>query len=356
MRSFAALGNDLYTGKTSFDFVRRWRRLLALGAVLVVASVLVVALKGLNPGIEFRGGSEYRISGTATTEEQPARDAVAEVVPDAEPPVVTTIGGSSVRVQTERLDDDQTNAVGDALAEAYGVDRSEVTSSFVGPTWGADITRQALIGLAIFLGIVTLVITVYFRDVAMAGAAMVALVHDLALTVGVYALVGFEVTPASVIGFLTILGFSLYDTVVVFDKVREQTTGVLEGRTRTYLEQVNLAVNQTVVRSINTSVVAVLPIAAILFIGALLLGAGTLRDVSLALFVGTIVGAYSSLFVAPAFLAFLKGRDGAVTAHDALVAEHRAAEAEGREPVEPAVAASTGGSTRVPRPDAGDRG
>ncbi|WP_299036620.1 protein translocase subunit SecF [uncultured Pseudokineococcus sp.] len=323
MPSFAALGNDLYTGRRSVDFVHRWKTLLSIAAVVVTACVLVLVVKGFNPGIEFRGGSEYRVSGVATTDQDLARQAVAEVVPGTQPPAVSVIGGDSIRVQTEALGAEGTSEVTTALAEAYDVDASDVTSSFVGPVWGEEITQQALIGIAIFLVLVSLVISVYFRDVAMAGAALVALLHDLVVTAGVYALVGFEVTPASVIGFLTILGFSLYDTVVVFDKVREQTTGVLASENRTYLEQANLAVNQTVVRSINTSVVAALPIASILFIGALLLGAGTLRDLSLALFVGTLAGTYSSIFVAPAFLGFVKSRDAKVRAHAEQVLEHR---------------------------------
>ncbi|MEJ5915787.1 protein translocase subunit SecF [Pseudokineococcus sp. 1T1Z-3] len=328
MPSFAAFGNDLYTGRRSFDFVHRWRRLLAVAAVVVLLSVVALAARGLNPGIEFTGGSEFTVSQVADPVEEPAREAVAEVNPGAQPPAVSIVGGTSVRVQTEQLPEAETGAISAALAAAYDVDPGQVASSYVGPVWGEAITRQALLGIGIFLVLVAGVITVYFRDAAMAGAAMVALVHDLVVTAGVYALVGFEVTPATVIGFLTILGFSLYDTVVVFDKVREQTDGVLEGSSRTYLEQANLAVNQTVVRSINTSVVAVLPIASILFIGALLLGAGTLRDVALALFVGTLAGTYSSIFVAPAFLGLVKGRSPLVRAHDERVREARREQAE----------------------------
>ncbi|MEJ5944626.1 protein translocase subunit SecF [Pseudokineococcus basanitobsidens] len=328
MPSFAAFGNDLYTGRRSFDFVHRWRRLLTIAAVVVLLCVLALVVRGFNPGIEFTGGSEYTVSQVADPDEGLATEAVESVDADAQPPAVSVVGGDSVRVQTEQLPEEQTGEVAAALAAAYDVDPAQVTSSFVGPVWGDDITRQALLGIGIFLVLVTGVIALYFRDLAMAGAALVALLHDLLVTAGVYALVGFEVTPASVIGFLTILGFSLYDTVVVFDKVREQTAGVLDGSSRTYLEQANLAVNQTVVRSINTSVVAVLPVASILFIGALLLGAGTLRDVSLALFVGTLAGTYSSIFVAPAFLGLVKSRTAVVQAHDERVREHRREEAE----------------------------
>lgn len=324
MPSFATFGNDLYTGRRSFDFVHHARRPLGFAAVLVLACLAILGIKGLNPSIEFRGGSEFRVSDVASTDTQPAVDAVEQVAPDSATPQVSVVGGDSIRVQTEQLGDDQTSDLSSALASTYGVDPSQVTSSYVGPSWGADVTRQAVLGLVIFLVLVSIVITIYFRDVAMAGAAMLALAHDLVVTAGIYALVGFEVSPATVIGFLTILGYSLYDTVVVFDKVRENTHGVLEGSTRTYLESVNLAVNQTLIRSINTSVVAVLPVAAILFIGALLLGAGTLRDIALALFVGMIAGTYSSIFIAPAFLGAVRGRSPQVRAQAERVRARRA--------------------------------
>ncbi len=334
--SFARFGNDLYTGKRSIDFVERWRMWLGIAATIVVLSALVLGLRGLNPGIEFRGGSEFRIQDVQTTDQSIATDVVAAQVEGAEPARVSVIGQDSIRVQTERLDDQQTDALRDQLAQGYGVTSSEITSSFVGASWGADITRKAITGLVIFLVLVAIVMTLYFRAWQLAAASLVALLHDLVLTAGVYSLSGFEVTPATVIGFLTILGFSLYDTVVVFDKVRENTTHIMSSTRRTYGEAVNLAVNQTLVRSINTTVVAVLPVAAILFIGALLLGAGTLRDISLALLVGMVTGAYSSIFIAPSVIVLLKRRDPAVReqearVHKARAAADRAREAQGRD-------------------------
>ena len=210
------------------------------------------------------------------------------------------------------------------LGEAYGVPGEEVTSSFIGPNWGADVTRQALTGLVVFLVLVSLLMAFYFRSWKMSVAALLALGHDLILTAGVYAGVGFEVTPAAVIGFLTILSYSLYDTVVVFDKVRENTLEIQYSETRTFAEMVNLAVNQTLVRSINTSVVAVLPVGSILFIGSLVLGAGTLRDIALALFVGTIVGTYSSIFLAAPIYAHLRENDPALKAAKDKVLASRA--------------------------------
>ena len=184
-----------------------------------------------------------------------------------------------------------------------------VTSSFIGANWGADVTSKAINGLIVFLLLVSIFMAIYFRTFKMSVAALAALAHDVVITVGIYALTGFEVTPAAVIGFLTILGYSLYDTVVVFDKVRENTLDVEFSDTKTFASQVNLAVNQTLVRSVNTSVVAVLPIGAILFIGAALLGVGTLRDIALSLFIGMIVGTYSSIFIAAPVYVHLRERE-----------------------------------------------
>lgn len=197
-----------------------------------------------------------------------------------------------------------------ALAAAYGVESGAVTSSFIGANWGADVTEKALIALIVFLVVVSLLMALYFRTLKMSVAALVALFHDVVITLGIYALVGFEITPAAVIGFLTILGYSLYDTVVVFDKVRENTIDVEFSETTTFASQVNLAINQTLVRSVNTSVVAVLPVASILFVGATAIGAGTLRDISLALFIGIIAGTYSSVFLAGPLYVDLRSREG----------------------------------------------
>jgi preprotein translocase subunit SecF len=324
-------GNDLYTGKRSYDIVGNKNRWFLISLVLVVLSVALLLGRGLNPGIAFRGGSEFTVPGVSSTAQQPAVAAVAQI-PGAEVPRVSVVGANSLRVQTSQLDDAETNALATALAEAYGVDPGEVGSSYVGPAWGQDVTSKALRGLFTFLVLVSLVLTIYFRDWRMAVAGLVALVHDVAITVGVYAGIGWEVTPATVIGFLTILGYSLYDTVVVFDKVRENVQGALKQKRYTYGELANLAVNQTLVRSINTSVVAVLPVGAILFIGAFLLGAGMLRDIALALFVGILVGTYSSVFLATPLLVWIREREPSVAAHNAAVLAARAARAASGEP------------------------
>jgi preprotein translocase subunit SecF len=316
MAGFTAFGNDLYTGKRSIDFIGRRRLWYAIAAVAILASLVIPFLRGgYRFGIEFTGGSEFTVSNPAQLSQQTATDAVHSIVPDArvEPAVV---GGTSMRVQTSQLkDSNQSDAVATALAKAYDVPQSKVTSSFIGATWGADITATAVRGLIVFLVLVALVMALYFRTWKMSVAALIALFHDLILTAGVYGIVGFEVTPAAVIGFLTILGYSLYDTVVVFDKIRENTNRLTPDSPRTFAETVNLAVNQTLVRSINTSIVALLPISAILFIGAFLLGAGTLRDISLALFIGIIAGTYSTIFLAAPLYTDFRSREPAIKAN-----------------------------------------
>jgi preprotein translocase subunit SecF len=299
MSRLTTFGNALYTGEKSFDFVGNRVRWYAIGVAVVVLAIVVTILRGgFSFGIEFRGGSEFRVSSPATLSEQIATDTVTAVAGIVSNPRVSIVGGDSVRVQTEQLTDEQTTLLRSDLADAYAVDIEQVTASFIGATWGQDITRQALIGLFVFLVLVSLVMALYFRTWKMSVAALTALAHDLILTAGVYGVLGYEITPAAVIGLLTILGYSLYDTVVVFDKVRENTSQDGEESRRTFAESVNLAVNQTLVRSINTSVVAVLPVGSILFIGSALLGAGTLRDIALALFIGMLAGTYSSVFIA----------------------------------------------------------
>jgi preprotein translocase subunit SecF len=309
MSKLRELGNDLYSGRVSFDIVGRRKIWYAVAIVLVVIAVVApIARGGFNFGIEFRGGSEFRIDGVGSTSQQVARDAVQSVEPNSQP-LVTSVGVDSVRIQTEQLDDVTTEEIRIALASAYGVSSGAVTSSFIGANWGADVTSKALFGLVAFLVLVSIFMALYFRTFKMSVAALAALAHDVVITVGIYGLIGFEVTPAAVIGFLTILGYSLYDTVVVFDKVRENTLGVEFSEDTTFASQVNLAVNQTLVRSVNTSVVALLPIGAILFIGATLLGVGTLRDIALSLFIGMLVGTYSSIFIAAPVYVHLREKE-----------------------------------------------
>ncbi|WP_434811233.1 protein translocase subunit SecF [Microbacterium sp. bgisy189] len=312
MRSMNQLGNDLYTGKTSFPFVGRRRLWFIIAAVLVIGAALVPLFRPVAFSIEFTGGSQFTVNGVSDLDQATATDAVQSVVPDATTKV-TTIGQDAVRIQTDQMEDQETRDVTAALADAYGVETAQVSSSFIGPAWGEDVTRQSLWGLAIFLALTFLILAIYFRTWKMSVAAIVGLVDVLVITIGVYALFGFEISPAAVIGFLTILSYSLYDTTVVFDKIRENTS---EESGRTFGESVNLAVNQTLVRSINTTVVAALPTGAILFIGALWLGAQTLTDISLSIFVGTIVAAYSTLFVAAPLYSLLREGEESITDRD----------------------------------------
>ncbi len=324
-RSFAEFGNALYTGEKSIDFIGRRKTWYLIAAVLILIAIVGPLLRGgLTFGIEFTGGSQFQVhvADSESRDEQIAIDAVNEVLPGSAPRV-SLVGQTDVRVQTEQLEDTESREVRAALADAYGVSEDEVTASFIGASWGQDITRQALLGLVVFIVFAALVMAIYFRTWKMSVAALIALFHDLIITAGIYGLSGFEITPAAMIGFLTILGYSLYDTVVVFDKIRENTApGELTER-RTFAEAVNLGVNQTLVRSINTSVVALLPVASILFIGAFVLGAGTLRDIALALFIGILVGAYSTIFIAAPVYAQLRINEPAIKKHDALVLKAR---------------------------------
>ncbi|MEE1621105.1 protein translocase subunit SecF [Zafaria sp. J156] len=325
MPNLATWGNELYTGKRSYPFVGQRRLWFAIAGVLLVLSVIVPFVKGgFNLGIEFRGGSEFTVSQVATTEVALGEQAVSSVVPD-HTPRVTNIAPGTMRVQTERMSDDETLEVARALAEAYGVSADRVTSTFVGPTWGQDVSKQALIGLVVFIVLVALLMAFYFRTWKMSLAAIIGLFTVVTVTAGIYALSDFEVTPSAIIGFLTILSYSLYDTVVVFDKIRENTSNVFEQFERTFEEKVNLAVNQTLVRSINTSVVAILPVASILFIGAFLLGAGTLRDLALALFIGIIVGTLATVFVQAPLYALFRAGEPEIVRHTKRVHERRPA-------------------------------
>ncbi|MEO7752773.1 MAG: protein translocase subunit SecF [Terracoccus sp.] len=322
MINFSQFGNDLYTGRRSIAFIKRQKTWYAVSAVLIALALVGLFARGLNFGIEFSGGSEFRVQGVTNTQgyEEKAQAAVGDA--GIQGNVVTTIvGQNTVRIQTEAAAD-RTAEAKTALSSTFGVDPGAVSASLIGPSWGETVSQQAIRGLIVFLVLVTIVMALYFRTWKMAVAGLVALLHDLVITVGIYALFGFEITPSSMIGFLTILGYSLYDTVVVFDKVRENTAEAFATRRMTYTQAANLAVNQTLVRSINTTVVALLPIAAILVVGFTLLGPGTLLDLSLALFIGIAVGAYSSIFIATPLLVDLRRKEPAVLELEAYVAKH----------------------------------
>ncbi len=328
MSKLSRTGHALYTGQVSIDFVGRKLLWYALSGVIVLVAVLGLTVKGLNLGIEFEGGVEYKVAVGAGNADLSAVQDVREAVistgfPNADEPTVNTSGNDSVRVTTEPLTTEENREVTTRIAEAVGVDvDADISSQQIGPSWGEQVASRALQGLVVFLVLVVLLIWGYFREWKMSVAAIVALVHDVVITIGVYALSGFEVTPATVTGVLTILGFSLYDTVVVFDKVRENTKDLARSHA-TYAEAANLAVNQTLVRSINTSIVALLPVGALLYAGTFLIGSGALKDLALALFVGMAAGAYSSIFIATPLLVQLKMREAKVKAVDARAEKHR---------------------------------
>jgi preprotein translocase subunit SecF len=311
------LGGRLYRGETSMNVIRARKKWYAVSALFIALSVFALGAQGLRLGIEFEGGSAFVVT-TSTGSIEQAREAVSSAG-YTDNVIIQTLGEEKIRIQTGVLDAGQSNAIQDALAAEFGVSVESIDTQNVGPSWGEEISKKAFQGLIAFLICIMIYLALTFEP-KMAVAAVVALIHDVFITVGLYAFIGFEVTPATVIGFLTILGYSLYDTVVVFDKIRENTKGITSTGKSTYSEATNLAVNQTFVRSINTSLIALLPVAAILFVGAGLLGAGTLKDLALALFIGLIAGTYSSIFIAPPVLASLREREPAMKALSVRVA------------------------------------
>ena len=314
MGKMSRLGNDLYNGKKSIDFMGRKPLWYGLTVLLVGLAITAVIVKPLNFGVEFRGGTELKITVAEGVDQDDADallDAISEAdIAGAEHPSAITAGSNSLVLTTESLSDQGEDEAIDAIVDLFpDIDpEADISVQDVGPSWGEEVAERALIGIAVFLVLVVLFIWGYFREWKMSAAAMVALTHDLAVTIGIYALSGFQVTPAAVTGLLAILGFSLYDTVVVFDKIRENTT-TLRKSTQSYSDAANLAVNQTLVRSINTSIVALIPIGAILYVSAVQLGASSLQDLALAQFVGMAAGVYSSVLLAPRVLVHLKSTE-----------------------------------------------
>ena len=311
MAKFSGLGGRLYRGETSVDFIGKRKIWYSISGLLILASALTLFTQGLHLGIEFKGGSSFTVT-SPNASVQTAESALSEAGITSQT-IIQKVGNDKVRIQTDALTSVEQNTVEDTLSSKFNVTIDSIDSQIIGPSWGEEITRKALYGLFGFLIAVMLYLAMAF-EAKMAIAAIISVVHDVFITVGIYALVGFEVTPATVIGFLTILGYSLYDTVVVFDKVRENTKGIAASGKSTYSQAANLAVNQTIVRSFNTSLIALLPVGSILFVGAGLLGAGTLKDLSLALFIGLATGTYSSIFIATPILAVLREREPAMQA------------------------------------------
>ena len=354
----SSLANRLYRGEAGLNVVGRRKMWFLIAAIAVLLSIGSFVFSGFQLGIEFAGGTKIQLPASVGTLEQ-AQDSVERAVeslpPDADGNPLEVASSQQVgqganatyEIRTNALDEEQAAVVRGAVAQDFGLQLDEVSDSLVSAAWGEAVTLQALYGLLIFLALVMVYLILRF-EWRMAVAAVSSLLLDLILTAGVYSLVGFEVTPSTVIGFLTILGFSLYDVVVVFDKVQENTRGLTAGGTRTYSEAANLAVNQTLMRSINTGLVALLPVGGLLFIGAGLLGAGTLKDLGLVLFVGMGLGVFSSIVFATPVLAALKEQEPRIKAHRQRVLARRASAAKGEtakpvaaaagEPAEPAPA------------------
>ncbi|MER7364983.1 protein translocase subunit SecF [Nonomuraea wenchangensis] len=299
------LARRLYRGEIDVDFVGKWRLWYSLSGALLLVSIIGLLLNGLNLGVEFRGGTVFSFKTSQTlTVEQVREDIQDEGVHQ----VIVQSAGDGWRVTTETLEEGFRAEVQSAIAKDFNVPAGDVSVQAIGATWGGEVSQKAWIGLGVFMLAIILYLSMAFEP-KMALGAIVALVHDLVITAGIYAWSGFEVTPATLLGFLTILGYSLYDAVVVFDMIKEVTAKLGHTSKMTYSMAANNALNHTLIRSLNTSLVAILPVAAILFIGTTLLGAGTLKDLSLALFVGMVVGTYSSLCVATPLLVTLKERE-----------------------------------------------
>ncbi len=294
----------MYRGETTFDFVAMSKKTLIGSAIAIVLSVVVLIVHPLNLSIDFSGGTVIIVENPSALSIDEMRSAVGEV--GQEGAKIQLTGEGFIRIQTGALDAAEQDTIVVVVAEAAGVDVNEVTVDAVGPTFGGEVTRRAIQALGIFLVIVAVFISWRF-EWRMAVAALAALFHDLIITIGVYALLGFVVTPSTVIAVLTILGYSLYDTVVVFDKVNENVHE-FHGRA-TYTDIVNLSMNQVLMRSINTSLTSLIPVGSLLFVGSFALGAHTLREFALALFIGIAIGTYSSLFVAAPLLAWAKEKE-----------------------------------------------
>lgn len=319
------LAHRLYSGEVSYDFVGHRKRWYTFSAVLLTVCLLAIGVLGLNLSIDFRGGTEFtvpvQVTETTTDDYRVAVDQLG--LPQNDDITVNSIGTTQIRVQLRSLNAEEVGTVRQALAAKAGVDEDQVTNSLIGASWGKQITQKGLTALVVFLLLVSALIWVYFREKKMALAAIVALFHDLVVVVGLYAIVGFSFSPASLIGLLSILGYSLYDTVVVFDKVRENTRDITRQR-RSYADAANLAINQVLVRSLNTTIIAILPVGSLLFAGQFILGTGPLKDLGLALFAGMIFGAYSSIFIATPLLVDMKNREPEITKHNERLSRREA--------------------------------
>lgn len=328
MSKLGDLGARLHRGEVGYDFVGNRKIWYSVSILITIAAIVGLAVRGLSMGIEFQGGAVFTTGKTSVSVSQAETYAEEASGHDA---IVQELGKDTLRIQISGVDTAKSDQIKQDLAKDLKVDADTINADLVGPSWGDQIANKAWQGLAVFLVLVVIYLAIAF-EWRMAIAAFVALIHDITITIGIYALVGFEVTPGTVIGLLTILGYSLYDTVVVFDSLKEQTKDITKQNRWTYAEIANRSINSTLVRSINTTVVALLPVAGLLFIGGGVLGAGMLNDISLSLFVGLAAGAYSSIFIATPLVADLKEREPQLKALKKRILAKRAQSNHGVEP------------------------
>jgi preprotein translocase subunit SecF len=294
-------------GGSHYDFIGRARTWFLISGAVVVVSLASLGIRQINAGLEFRGGTAFQVASSETDASvDDVRNALGEA--DVEEATIQEVGDNGFLIETEHQSPAVQEEAVDALADVLGVDARDVNVTDVGPKWGAQISAKAIRALIVFLVVVAIYLTIRL-ELKMAGAGMLALLHDMVITAGIYSLSGFEVTPSTVIALLTILGYSLYDTVVIFDRVQERTASLSAAGRVTYSEAANDALNQVLLRSLNTSIVSLLPVGSLLFVGSFLLGASTLRELALALFIGIAAGAYSSVFIATPVLALWKERE-----------------------------------------------
>ncbi|MFG3311726.1 protein translocase subunit SecF [Streptomyces albidoflavus] len=347
MSRLGNLGAKLYRGEVGYDFVGKRKFWYAVSILITITAIAGLAVRGLSMGIEFQGGAVFTTPKTSVS--APQAETIAEDAAGHDA-LVQELGNGGLRIQISNVDTEKSDEIRDTLSRELDVAADDINADLVGPSWGSQIANKAWTGLGVFMILVVIYLAIAF-EWRMALAALIALIHDITITVGVYALVGFEVTVGTVIGLLTILGYSLYDTVVVFDSLKESSKDATKQTRWTYSEIANRSINATLVRSINTTAVALLPVGALLFIGGGFLGAGMLNDISLSLFVGLAAGAYSSIFIATPLVADFKETEPQMKALKRRVLAKRAQGGDEGEP-QPAGATAAGAAGD----DLGDEG
>ncbi|MFI2670168.1 protein translocase subunit SecF [Streptomyces albidoflavus] len=347
MSRLGNLGAKLYRGEVGYDFVGKRKFWYAVSILITITAIAGLAVRGLSMGIEFQGGAVFTTPKTSVS--APQAETIAEEAAGHDA-LVQELGNGGLRIQISNVDTEKSDEIRDTLSRELDVAADDINADLVGPSWGSQIANKAWTGLGVFMILVVIYLAIAF-EWRMALAALIALIHDITITVGVYALVGFEVTVGTVIGLLTILGYSLYDTVVVFDSLKESSKDATKQTRWTYSEIANRSINATLVRSINTTAVALLPVGALLFIGGGFLGAGMLNDISLSLFVGLAAGAYSSIFIATPLVADFKETEPQMKALKRRVLAKRA---QGGDEGEPQPAGATAAGTAGG--DLGDEG